>query len=345
MKQRIRWLDTAKGIGIFLVVTGHCLTSSIRADVPAYSLIYELIYSFHMPFLIFLSGYSFFLAQNRYGKMHARLFFCNKAGSFLLPYLIYNLLLYLFFTACSFIPSLSRLLTGAGYGSLSFSGFHAGLLTGGNAYCYPSWYLYGLFFYSAAAYAVLRFFPEKKFRQRISCILISLISLSLHFFTPLGAMDGMRDITFFFPWFFLGWQLGEKRLPCRFCFPCLLVPLLIFFIQSAHPLSDNVFLLHSGKILLSTAAVLALVTLLPRLSGPPETLFHFLGRHSMEIYLFHQPLIGSFLGTLLYQIADLPAWLTIILTISLCFLLPLIAAYILRKNLYTARLFALQTRG
>jgi fucose 4-O-acetylase-like acetyltransferase len=46
-KQRISWIDVARGIGIILVVYGHALS--------AHSLRY-LIYSFHMPLFFFLSG-------------------------------------------------------------------------------------------------------------------------------------------------------------------------------------------------------------------------------------------------------------------------------------------------
>lgn len=47
-KQRIEFLDFAKGIGIFLVVFGHCLSSQV-----------PFIYAFHMPVFFFISGYVF----------------------------------------------------------------------------------------------------------------------------------------------------------------------------------------------------------------------------------------------------------------------------------------------
>ena len=47
-KKRLQWIDIAKGIGIILVVIGHC-------NPPAR--IEKFIFSFHMPLFFFVSGY------------------------------------------------------------------------------------------------------------------------------------------------------------------------------------------------------------------------------------------------------------------------------------------------
>ena len=58
-RNRVYWIDYAKGIGIFLVVIGHVcrgLTSgSILSPLVAKS-IDQWIYAFHMPIFFFLSG-------------------------------------------------------------------------------------------------------------------------------------------------------------------------------------------------------------------------------------------------------------------------------------------------
>jgi fucose 4-O-acetylase-like acetyltransferase len=48
VKNRIEWIDTAKGLGIFLVVLGHAL--------PAGGMFPAIIWTFHMPLFFFLSG-------------------------------------------------------------------------------------------------------------------------------------------------------------------------------------------------------------------------------------------------------------------------------------------------
>ena len=47
---RIEWIDIAKGFGILLVILGH----TIAYDCS--HIVYNSIYSFHMPLFFFLSG-------------------------------------------------------------------------------------------------------------------------------------------------------------------------------------------------------------------------------------------------------------------------------------------------
>jgi fucose 4-O-acetylase-like acetyltransferase len=58
--QRIAFLDVAKGIGILLVVMGHCLGGLHAAGIVEETSIawfaFYLIYSFHMPLFFFLTG-------------------------------------------------------------------------------------------------------------------------------------------------------------------------------------------------------------------------------------------------------------------------------------------------
>jgi len=51
--ERIGWIDTAKGIGVFLVVLGHMLSSDISHFFES------AIYSFHMPMFFMVSGFVF----------------------------------------------------------------------------------------------------------------------------------------------------------------------------------------------------------------------------------------------------------------------------------------------
>ena len=60
MRKYYEWIDVARGIGMFLVVFGHALSDSFLgvqkgSGVP--SILFRLIYSFHMPLFFFLSGF------------------------------------------------------------------------------------------------------------------------------------------------------------------------------------------------------------------------------------------------------------------------------------------------
>lgn len=51
--ERIKWIDTTKGMCIFLVVFGHCIT---REGVGKVFFLNRLIYSFHVPLFFLISG-------------------------------------------------------------------------------------------------------------------------------------------------------------------------------------------------------------------------------------------------------------------------------------------------
>lgn len=84
MNKRIDWLDAAKGLGMVLVMLGH-------ADIP--NPLRTYIYTFHMPFFFFLSGYLFSLT--RFPNFKVFLFKMTK--SLIFPYLFFSLVAYIWF--------------------------------------------------------------------------------------------------------------------------------------------------------------------------------------------------------------------------------------------------------
>ncbi len=61
MKERLYWVDIAKGIGAILVVVGHVIINYQRAgfyiDIRLFDFVRDVIYSFHMPLFLVISGY------------------------------------------------------------------------------------------------------------------------------------------------------------------------------------------------------------------------------------------------------------------------------------------------
>lgn len=78
MKERKKYIDVAKeGIGIILVVLGHCLAYGCQNRV------FAAIYAFHMPLFFFLSGYV-------YKPKEVNTFFSAKLKSLLLPVIFFE---------------------------------------------------------------------------------------------------------------------------------------------------------------------------------------------------------------------------------------------------------------
>lgn len=77
-KARLLWIDSAKGIGVLLVVLGHLL---LESNLPSVN---RFIYSFHMPLFFLISG--FLQTKLRAGNLR------NKAARLLIPFLTFTIL-------------------------------------------------------------------------------------------------------------------------------------------------------------------------------------------------------------------------------------------------------------
>lgn len=89
---RVDWVDYARGLGIFLVVAGHCLgglrSAGILADTPALHFAIAWIYSFHMPLFFFLSG--LFVLPGMRAPLAT--FLGSKVRSVAYPYVLWSVL-------------------------------------------------------------------------------------------------------------------------------------------------------------------------------------------------------------------------------------------------------------
>jgi len=89
--QRIDFLDVAKGVGILLVVMGHCLGGLRAAEIVEEASLawfsFYLIYSFHMPLFFFLTGS---LVEIRVGAQPGR-FLRTNVTRIAYPYFLWGL--------------------------------------------------------------------------------------------------------------------------------------------------------------------------------------------------------------------------------------------------------------
>ena len=94
---RIGWIDSWRGILIFLVVIGHVVGMSYHfvniEDQRVLSLIYKFIYSFHMPAFFFLSGMTW---EEKSDSLLT--FLSKKTKRLVVPYLVWG-----FISACIYI--------------------------------------------------------------------------------------------------------------------------------------------------------------------------------------------------------------------------------------------------
>ena len=95
MKERILYIDRLKGFGIFLVVIGHLIQNNVIDGTS--NTLFSVIYSFHMPFFFFLSGYVAYKTTKINSLTTIPLYIKNKAIALLIPMLSWPLIHKYFF--------------------------------------------------------------------------------------------------------------------------------------------------------------------------------------------------------------------------------------------------------
>jgi len=88
---RINWIDSAKGIGITLVVFGHTLRGLFKSSLlpPDWASLDNWIYAFHMPLFFFLSG---LLVEDSLVRKGYSDYFSSKFGRIVWPYFLWSIL-------------------------------------------------------------------------------------------------------------------------------------------------------------------------------------------------------------------------------------------------------------
>lgn len=83
--QRLNDLDRAKGLAIFLVVLGHLTLASPPKGNEWYILLQSLVYRFHMPFFMFISGFIMYYSFPKIKSLEDYLQYIKKKFIRLMP--------------------------------------------------------------------------------------------------------------------------------------------------------------------------------------------------------------------------------------------------------------------
>ncbi|HJT43433.1 MAG TPA: acyltransferase [Rhizomicrobium sp.] len=87
-------IDRAKGLAILLVVFGHLMARGYPQGNAWYDTAKDIVYSFHMPFFMYLSGYVFSLTgKQAIGKAAYPAFLRDRAFRLLLPFALFGFLI------------------------------------------------------------------------------------------------------------------------------------------------------------------------------------------------------------------------------------------------------------
>lgn len=85
-KPTLKEFNYLRGIGIFLVVLGHSFPFIDETNISIYKYIHSLIYSFHMPLFIMISGFFAYKILNINSFKEYKKFISNKFKKLMIPY-------------------------------------------------------------------------------------------------------------------------------------------------------------------------------------------------------------------------------------------------------------------
>jgi len=270
MKQRDYYFDNAKFILIFFVVFGHLLQSFIEENEMVFTL-YKVIYTFHMPAFILVSG---FFARGIYDKGYIK----KIAKKLIIPYLIFQIVYSVFY-----------------YFLYNESHFTMDPL---NPH-WSLWFLISLFFWHLMLLGFSRLKPH------VGLPLAFMIGLGVGYVDWISNYLSLSRTFVFFPLFLLGYYLTKEQLHLLkkpvlqvIAIVPFTIALVLFYLypdlnyqwlfgsKSYSALSTAApygMFIRLGLYLLSTIMVFSFLAIVPR----NKYFFTNLGRNTLYVYLLH----------------------------------------------------------
>jgi acyltransferase len=329
LNKRIEWIDTAKGIGILLVVMGH---NTLPKGLEVW------IFSFHMPLFFFLSGYVF--NPSKYRAFSELL--NKKAASLLIPYFFF-----------SFISFLYWLLFRNNIGDSSFNEplkplFGIFYSVGADPWMIhnpPLWFLTCLFIVE-----ILFFYILKNVQKPLQILLIlfafSIIgyleSLFIPFRLPWSTDVALTAVVFFGLGYLFKLYNYETKLQAKLTIIiiALVTSISISLITEDKVDMNNVQYGNYALFYIAALCGLTMVIFLSKILSKSKTL-DYIGRNSLIIFAFHLPIKPFVVKPLeilnLYQeksiyISLVVSFIQVFLLIPLCYFINKHFPFILGKR-------------
>lgn len=279
--KRIEWVDTAKGIGLLLVILGHLHTPYLST----------WIYTFHMPLFFFLSGVVY---SGR--KYTFKEFLKKRIKSLVIPYFSLGFVIYLFYVVVNAVVSPSV----GPYGSNleMLKNFFV------QKHFWTVWFLACLFVVEVLYFWIDRLVREKNIIITMISVIICMIGLILYRFGCAGLpwnIDIAMVAQFFFQigYLFKTEKLAEvlfrqKKLGYMLTLSitlCINVIAGILCIRLSGSSLDMSVGLYGNEILTFISAIAGIVFAILLSYQVHSRFFTYLGRNTMLIFSWHSRIV------------------------------------------------------
>ena len=276
--QRIPWLDTAKAIGIYLVILGHL-------NMPQTA--FNVIYSFHMPLFFFLAGLTFNKTES------LNIFLKKKTLRLVVPYFFFSAILFAFWFFIRRNADLSSSVAGSTVDVL------LQILYGINTSTYttPLWFLTALFMTEMLFYLIVK--QKKKPLIIIEVIVFWFIGECYYQLNQLNLAPRIFWNIDFVPTYLFFLAMGffakekVKEMEVNFSNEKKLIAIFV-----AMAIFSTAFYLDNYSLVATCAGIFCTIFISHLL--PTNRLCSFIGQNTMTFFALHLMVISCLRGVLVY---------------------------------------------
>lgn len=333
--QRNEDLDFLKGIGIALVVLGHCFTTELVTKYYILSIFKEIIYTFHMPIFFIVSGY--LQGLRPYSIDKTKQYTIHQIKRLFIPYIAWSLVLYIFYYLLNTIgmyeikENISLNPVHLVYSILAYD------VRTGNVL----WFAYILCIISIVSYI-----SHNAIKNITANILFLIFVLTVGILANIYFTDEMFVLKrFLVMWIyyevgvFIGIYKTNINIKKANALSVIVLSGLYAIIFMMY-LNFNNVIVYGLKIICALLAVFVLYSLSKYNNSSIYRIFNYLGKKTSFIYYLHNPYIVLVLVTTLTKVSQINVLAAIMVPFILGIIIPLIIGELaLSRNKVTKTLF------
>lgn len=346
-------IQMTRGIAIVLVCLHHALSQCSNRGIIG-QFVYRNIYYVHVVLFFVVSGYLYESKKEKYYSSNL-CFIQSKFMRLMVPYLSWQLIIFLFVNIGLSIPVLHNTFVGLGFQHWTFGEFVHNTLFFTNSYVELLWFLYVLFI----VFVVNCIFKDKLVSVKALLVLFVVGAL---FETLMPSNYVVGKIVLHLPNFVLGRVIYKRNIEYKLCSKRMLILafglVALFNIESY--VSVNVYELpayfgnlyniaHSflQGVCLATVILFTLYYFeTAKKSNIISRVLKVVGDYSMEIYLMHNPWIVGLLSMALVKIGANWIIASIVSVFFGCYIPIVIEKYVIeRLPLVNTLFFGAPVRG
>lgn len=287
-------VDVLRGIAVLAVLLGHAIQRGMVVNYEE-NIIFKIIYSFHMPLFMLLSGYSLYKYTKKYDfKFLKRRFFRLIIPTIVWSYLIYLVRQFEFVGIKEFIPFPDSIIE---YTKILL--WHPD---------YIIWFLYIVFICNIIFGLQKNLISEEQ--KKLSIVATIFITIGLYLLPKENF--GIARLQIYFPIFSLGYYLAMYFEKIRKYLKYMLIPSVIAYImlfQFYNVIIDNIIVFY----LISISAIIILYNIVKVINNRKiNEILSFFGKKSLEIYLCQCVCLNLGIGTGIIRVISIFITATVI---------------------------------